>query len=185
MIPAPVQIRVYDHKLMIWNPATLPEGWTESDLLAPHNSRPLNPDIANTFFRAGEIEAWGRGIERIFEACREAGTPPPRLRFSGSDLLTEFAFSDEYLQLMAGTRAEAGKKTPAETPMKAPMKTPTKTEEAIISLLIAQPMLTLSEAAVILRKSSSAVARAARKLREEGRLRYVGPQKGGHWEVLK
>jgi ATP-dependent DNA helicase RecG len=115
MIPALVQIRVYDHKLMIWNPATLPDGWTESDLLAPHNSRPLNPDIAHTFFRAGEIEAWGRGIERIFEACREAGTPKPRLRFSGSDLLTEFAFSDEYLQLMAGTRTEAGEKPPTET----------------------------------------------------------------------
>jgi predicted HTH transcriptional regulator len=65
------------------------------------------------------------------------------------------------------------------------MKTPMKTEEAILSLLTAQPMLTLSEAAAALGKSSSAIARAARKLREEGRLRYVGPQKGGHWEVLK
>jgi hypothetical protein len=52
MIPAPIQIRVYAHKLMIWNPATLPEGWTENNLLAPHNSRPLNPDIANTLGKA-------------------------------------------------------------------------------------------------------------------------------------
>jgi hypothetical protein len=39
----------------------------------------------------------------------------------------EFVFSDEYLQLMAGTRTEAGEKTPLETPMKTPMKI----EEAI------------------------------------------------------
>ena len=26
---------------------------------------PYNPDIANILFRAGEVETWGRGIERI------------------------------------------------------------------------------------------------------------------------
>jgi predicted HTH transcriptional regulator len=41
---------------------------------------------SNAFFRAGEIEAWGRGIERIFTACREAGTPVPNLRFESSGL---------------------------------------------------------------------------------------------------
>ena len=34
---------------------------------------PYNPDIANTFFRAGEIEAWGRGIDRIITACKNDG----------------------------------------------------------------------------------------------------------------
>lgn len=34
-------------------------------------------------------------------------------------------------------------------------------------------------------KSKSAVERAAAKLRDEGRLRYVGPAKGGHWEVIE
>jgi ATP-dependent DNA helicase RecG len=91
MIPAPIQIRVYDHKLMLGNPATLPEGWTEDTLLSLHTSQPYNPDIANAFFRAGEIEAWRRGIERIVEACREAGTPEPRFRFIGSAMLTEFS----------------------------------------------------------------------------------------------
>ena len=61
MVPAPIQIRVYENKLMIWNPAVLPEGWTINTLLSPHASRPFNPDIANAFFRAGEIEAWGHG----------------------------------------------------------------------------------------------------------------------------
>ena len=48
-------------------------------LLKPHPSCPFNPGIANVFFRAGEIEAWGRGIQRITDACREAGTPAPRI----------------------------------------------------------------------------------------------------------
>lgn len=34
----------------------------------------------NLHEEAGEIEAWGRGIKRIFAACRQAGTPKPRIR---------------------------------------------------------------------------------------------------------
>ena len=71
----PIQIAVYDDKLEIWNCGTLPEDWTLNNLLGKHRSRPYNPDIANVFFRAGEIEAWGRGIERIIAACKNAGYP--------------------------------------------------------------------------------------------------------------
>ena len=41
-------------------------------LLAAHASTPFNPAIANVFFRSGEIETWGRGIERILAACKGA-----------------------------------------------------------------------------------------------------------------
>jgi len=41
--------------------------------------------------RAGMIEAWGRGIERIMEACRAAGSPLPRLRYESTGLWVEFA----------------------------------------------------------------------------------------------
>jgi ATP-dependent DNA helicase RecG len=68
-VTAPVQIRVYEDRLRMWNPAVLPEGWTLDTLLGAHSSSPYNPAIANAFFRAGEIEAWGRGVERIFAAC--------------------------------------------------------------------------------------------------------------------
>ena len=42
--------------------------WTAAKLKQKHASLPFNPVIANVFFRAGEIEAWGRGVERIFAA---------------------------------------------------------------------------------------------------------------------
>jgi len=61
----PIQISVYPDKLMIWNPGQLPSDWNVETLLRKHSSEPFNPDIANAFFRAGKIEAWGRGIERI------------------------------------------------------------------------------------------------------------------------
>lgn len=55
---SPIQIRVTDDMLQIVNGGILPDGWTVETLLASHRSMPYNPDIANTFFRAGEIEAW-------------------------------------------------------------------------------------------------------------------------------
>ena len=37
--------------------------------------------MANTFFRPGMIEAWGRGIERMMDACQAADVPMPLLRY--------------------------------------------------------------------------------------------------------
>ncbi|MDR3320090.1 MAG: hypothetical protein LBS77_04000 [Desulfovibrio sp.] len=128
-------------------------------------------DIANVFFRAGEIEAWGRGIERIFAACREAGTPAPRLRFDGSGLWTEFPFSDEYLQLMADSDQEAREKTPSKTREKTPSKTKVetrvKTSDRLLELLRKQPTLSLSAAASALGKSVAAIELVAKNLRTE------------------
>jgi ATP-dependent DNA helicase RecG len=53
--------------------------------------------VANTFFWAGEIEAWGRGTQRVFDSCREAGTPEPRIQVEPGELWFEFPFSPAYL----------------------------------------------------------------------------------------
>lgn len=45
--------------------------------------------------------------------------------------------------------------------------------------------MTLAEVAAEVGKSLRAVELASSRLVKEGRLKYVGPQKGGHWEVLK
>lgn len=75
--------------------------------------------------------------------------------------------------------------TPPKTPVETPVKTPVKTPEQILAALTANPELTLAEIALRIGKSVSAVERAAAKLVKEGLLRFVGPRKGGKWEVLK
>ena len=57
-----------------------------NSLLGKHISIPYNPDIANAFFRAGFIESWGRGIEKVLAACKEYGCPTPQWVFDGSVL---------------------------------------------------------------------------------------------------
>ncbi len=74
-----------------WNQA-LPADWTITHLLEKHASQPFNPDIANVFFRAGMVESWGRGIERIMQACRDARVPTPELRYEQTGLWVIFPF---------------------------------------------------------------------------------------------
>lgn len=179
----PIQISVYPDKLMIWNPAQQPQPWTPQRLLAKHASMPANPDVANTFFRAGMIESWGRGIERMVEACRLAGLAEPAFSPEVGGFWVTFAFAQP--QGYEAATATVSEKTRVETPVKTRVETPVKTSEQILAALKAMPSLTLAELAPSIGKSLSAVERAAAKLVKEQKLRFVGPKKGGHWEVLK
>ena len=94
---APIQIRVYDHRITLWNPGQLPSNWSVEQLTGEHSSRPHNPGLAYAFFRAGMIEAWGRGIRRIAHACETAGNPAPEWKIEpGGGLWLEFSYSTAY-----------------------------------------------------------------------------------------
>ena len=86
----PIQISVYADRIYIANDCIFPEDWTLDDLMGKHRSRPYNPLIANTFFRAGFIEAWGRGIEKIKSSCKEAGNPMPEYTVKREDIMVMF-----------------------------------------------------------------------------------------------
>ena len=90
MYGSPIQIRIEDDAMIISNSCILPEGWTVDTLMEPHNSRPYNPDIANVFYRAGYIEHWGRGIQKICDACRELGAELPVYELVGNGLRVHF-----------------------------------------------------------------------------------------------
>lgn len=76
---APIQIRVYDEKISIWNEGTLPDGLTLAALRRSHSSRPRNPIIADVCFKGGYIDAWGRGTIKIIDTCKQADLPEPEM----------------------------------------------------------------------------------------------------------
>jgi len=45
-----VQVRIFDDRIEVWNPGSLPEGWTVEKLKQKHESVPKNPLIADQFF---------------------------------------------------------------------------------------------------------------------------------------
>jgi ATP-dependent DNA helicase RecG len=66
----PIQISVYEDKLYVYNDGTMPPGLdTTEKLFLKHSSKPFNPKLAQIFFKSGMIERWGRGFDKIREAC--------------------------------------------------------------------------------------------------------------------
>ena len=126
-----------------------------------------NPDVANVLFVAGKIESWGRGIDLIRNACEAHGTPAPRFECDSAGFWVEVAFPEVIEPLI--TLVATLVKTPAE----------------ILRCLSANPTMTPAEVAAEIEKSLSAVVRASARLVKDRKLKHVGPQKGGHWEVLK
>ena len=149
----------------------MPEGWTVETLLSSHRSIPYNPDIANTFFRAGEIEAWGRGIERIITACKNDGFSTPEFRYDASGVWTTFKF--EYPE----------RATTQKTTQKRPRNDQQKQEDAILELIKENPYIQRKEMVNRLGIHESSVKRRLASLQERGIIKHVGPNKGGYWEV--
>lgn len=71
---------IFESKLVIWNEGPIPR--EIKDLNAPHSSVPRNRLIADICFKAGYIDSWGRGIEKITTACTEHGCPAPNFEIT-------------------------------------------------------------------------------------------------------
>ena len=63
-------------------------------------------------YQLNEIEAWGRGVERIFAACEAAGSPKPVLRYDPYDMWLEFPFDPAYLKALRKGQRQAEQVTP-------------------------------------------------------------------------
>ncbi|HDP99363.1 MAG TPA: transcriptional regulator [bacterium] len=72
-----VQVRVYKDRLIVMNVGRLPPEIPVEKLKTEHPSLPRNPLLAQVFYYAGLIEAWGRGTIKIVENCVKQGLPEP------------------------------------------------------------------------------------------------------------
>ena len=160
----PIQIRVYDQKLVIYNQARIPSLWVQEGALDKHGSKAINPLIARAFYRAGHVESWGRGIKRIADACREYGTTPQSYRFSDSEVVTTF---------------EAGVETSQHVPIF------TERQLAIIEWLREHPQSSRKEAAESIKLSIATLKREFETLVKLGAIIRVGEKKSAKWKVVE
>lgn len=79
---APIQLKVYDDRLVIGNPGGLLPGLSVTQLEGKHKTR--NPLLADWLQVLGYVERFGIGILRMREAMQQVGLPAPIL-FSRPD----------------------------------------------------------------------------------------------------
>ena len=78
----------------------LTEKLSIEDLKQQHTSHPRNKLMANVFYKAGYIEAWGRGTLKIYQECKKHGLVEPKIENHSSGFsITIFndIYNEEYL----------------------------------------------------------------------------------------
>lgn len=96
-----IQMSVYDDKIILWNPGKLSDDLSIEKLKGKHPSRPRNKNIAEIFFKAGYIESWGRGIEKMISAMRDYSMPDPVFEETSGGFQVTFVkeiYTDAYLE---------------------------------------------------------------------------------------
>jgi len=161
----PIHIHVYPDKVLIYNDGQLPDKWTVEDLFASHTSKPYNPLIAGAFFRSGQIEAWGRGIEKITSACKEWGKPEPFYRVRPNEVMIGFYTEPQFVEKFVEKFVE------------------NDTQRLILNQIRKQPTISSKKIAECLGITQRGVQKNIDVLKKAGLLERVGSAKGGHWAV--
>ncbi len=196
LVSATIRLFIFDNRIEIISPGSLPNNLTVERIRAGISN--IRNPILVSYIAKGMLpyKGLGSGIKRALEDW-------PNITFTDDRDGCQFTATvhRQSSPSVPGRHPKVSAKTPLKTPVKdeqpgktlekTPVKseetgkTPEKTPEKIIGLLSSAPTLSMQEIAAALSKSESAVERAIRKLRDNGRLRRIGPDKGGHWEVLK
>lgn len=131
-----------------------------------HGSRPLNPSIANTFFRIGFAESWGQGISKMCINSQAYGMPDPKYQIDTSSVLT---------QLQAAPASAI--------PAPLPTDSPQAKEDPLITLIRQSPTITRAQLAEHLGVSVSTIARRVQALKEQGLIIRIGSDRDGEWQL--
>ena len=75
--PSKVQVRIFDDRIEVWSPGTLPDEITIEDLRREHISVPRNPLLFKQLFWVKYVEDVGGGTLDMISQCREWGIPEP------------------------------------------------------------------------------------------------------------
>jgi ATP-dependent DNA helicase RecG len=124
-----IDLRIFDSTISLWNHGDLPPQLDIEQLKDTHASYPRNKLIANIFYRAGYIEAWGRGIQTIVEEVTTNGLLSPTFTNDRwSFTVTFYRKQAEELSLQQKQSDQTGDvATPSFTPSFTPSITPSIT----------------------------------------------------------
>ncbi|MFH0872547.1 MAG: RNA-binding domain-containing protein [bacterium] len=167
LVSAPIRLFIFDNRIEIISPGHLPDNLTVAKIRAG-NSNIRNP-ILVSYIAKGLLpyRGLGSGIKRALENW-------PEIDFTDDRDGSLFTATITRKAVISSEEPAAGSEKSSE-----------KSSEKILGLLRADPKLAARAIADELGISPRAVEKQIARLREEGRIQRVGPDKGGHWEVVE
>ncbi len=138
--------------------------------MRPHRK---NPKIANVFSQIGIVEELGSGMRKMFKY-----TP---LYANGKEPIIEeqdvYRIEIPYVPTLLPTTDESGKKSTLKSTLKG-------TRKDVVDIILNSPHITIPQIAEQLGLNARGIAKHIKNLQEEGIIKRIGPDKGGHWEVI-
>lgn len=168
------QMKVYDDCIMLWNEGKLPEGINQEKLFAEHASQPRNRNIANAFYKAGFIETWERGINKIRQGLKKMRLPEPTIENHVSGTLIIIYRNGD----VNGTNDTNNVGNMSETNL-------TERQRFILSTIKANPFVTGKEMSETLSVTQRTIERDLAAMQKAGIIRHEGKVNAGVWVVLE
>lgn len=148
---------------------------TLETLLWQHSSRPRNKNIANAFFKAGFIDAWGRGYKKIREGFEGAGLPMPEVANFCGGVRVSFM------------RNNINSADVTKDVIKDVAKELTDRQKVILEMIADDPSLTAKAMSEKMSEKDSVnertIERDIAKLKKTGILIRKGGRKDGEWVI--
>lgn len=157
---ANVMVEIFDDRVEISNPGSLPHGLSIEDFGKRSLSR--NPTIASLLHRIKYIEKMGTGINRMKEACNEAGIPEP-----------EFDITSFFTILF---RRKTSEKSGINFGLN-------NTQKRIVDLVAKSGNITTQEMADKIGVTRRSIDNNIAELKKLDLIKRIGSKKSGHWEV--
>lgn len=167
----------YPATFTIYKDTIVTENWNIPYVYGPINLQTLkphrkNPAIANVFSQMGIVEELGSGTVKMFKY-----TP---LYANGKEPVIEeqdvYRTEIPYIATLQATATEGG--------LKSGLKSGLKTSDRIVEILRVNPTSSYEIISKELGIARSAIAKHINNLQKANRIRRIGPDKGGHWEVI-
>ena len=156
------------------------QGWTrERPRVYCGISKPRNPTIARVMYSRKTVETWGRGIKLILDECAKANLPQPQIVAESGYTKTVF------MRPVQNSKPKTTQKSAQKNAQKSIQKNAQKNAQKILSLLRQNPTITRTQIAVAARLTPDSVKWNLDKLKASGIIRRVGPDRGGHWEIVE
>ena len=169
-----IYIEVFENRVEISNPGGLVSAIPESEFGKRSHSR--NPLIFGLFARMHLVEQVGSGIGRIRDLMKEARLPEPVFQKEGIFSVT--------LYRPGNASEQTTQKTIQKMSEKVSEKMSEKMSEKILRLIKENNSITTDRLAALLDKSTRTIDRQIKTLKQEGKLKRIGSDKGGYWEVI-
>lgn len=180
----PVQISIYDDKIYVWNDGKFPEELASQNLFEKHYSKPYNPLIAQTFFKAGFIESWGRGFEKIKKECEQYNTPIPEIEIKTSGVMVKCNPSEIYMDLLNEMKGKNVQINVHKNVQINDYEKLTRIEKQILDIISENPQITQVNIATRLETAPKTIQRGVATLKEKRIIERVGSNKKGYWKII-